>query len=220
MNVRKFVWVVCLHTCLLTAESFSEVTLVNEAVSISTADRGDGKPGLGADTWLREGFRNIHRGRFKKFLMARTSSKDNAIVLLRFDLSLLKGKTIKSAKLNLFSLQATKNSIQVRGLNDSIRSKGEYFLENNLDYDDFFAITADGNSATEDWNMDASEILGSFKNPYDNKFIEFSSDELVKFINKDQNGVVVIMLQGGLNTATFSSRESGLLNAPKLVLGI
>ena len=198
--------------------SKAAIKLKNGKATISTADRGDGKQGLGADAYTYEGEKKPLRGKRLISMMVRTTDKSNNPGVIRFDLTMLKGKKIKGAKFRIFNTGKNTNTIKVLGLKDAGGAEDEFFPE-ALTWTNFVAFgEADGKPLTSNWNMEKCIELGSFKNTVKKEWLEFSSDGLIKFVNDDTNKALVIMLQGGRNTSSYMSKEGDKAKAPQLVI--
>jgi len=208
---------------MITSAAFAE-TLV-----ISTRDCGDGTPGKGADGWVSETSSAALKtkpgtGKMAAFVMIRTNAEKQDVGYLRFDLSELKGRKVQSAKLILHFKGMNRDPVAVFGLNDGVKgvnhAGGDNVNDHDLDIHDEFwpeklldresapgMLASDGNPATVDWDETAVVKLGTFHNPGSPGEVSFSGEKLVEFINLDSNGVVTIMLQGGLRSSQYASKE-------------
>jgi hypothetical protein len=202
------------------ALSLTASVFAMEEIIISTSDRGDGKSGFVADLFLNEAlFKKHNGGHHNETLMVRTSSKANNPGILRFDLSLIDKSKISSCTLKLFCTTNNKNFISVYGLKDN-KSNEEFFHENKVNWISFAGLKgSDGDTRTTHWDSSKSVKLGQFKNPYSgHQWVSFNSEALTKMILEDTNDALVIMLQGGINTSKYSTKEGDPSNAPQLLL--
>ena len=93
-------------------------------IKITTHDRGDGVPGVGADGFIEEhgdASLIVKTGTGKRaasMLIRSNHKKDNSWGVLRFDLSQLKGREVLAAQLNLNLLNKGKGAIKLWGLKD------------------------------------------------------------------------------------------------------
>jgi hypothetical protein len=188
---------------------------------ITTADRGDGKAGLGADTWLGKGGGSLHKGKFSRIIMVRSNYKANNIAVFRFDLSMLKGKKVKDATFYAFGGCSKSTRGGLFGMLDSGENRDELFSERNLGWINFAGINkseAGEKKEKINWNHDKIVVLGGYYFSHPDKFWPFKSAKLVELINNDTNKAVVLMVTAGNRTTNFVPKEADSKKAARLIL--
>jgi hypothetical protein len=208
--------IITISTLLLTC-AFS--TFAGDKVKVTTADRGDGKPGLGADLWLNEKYPENHTGRtLSKTLMVRTNPKANNPGILRFDLSLIDTSKVSKCTLNIFFTGQNENTIKVYALKD-LEGNEELFSERDINWNTFAGLKkVDNDYTSTHWDTKKIIDLGTFKNPKStNQWVTFSSEKLTQLVKSDSNHAIVIMLQGGTNSSSYATKEGDTDKAPQLI---
>jgi hypothetical protein len=199
------------------------VAMGEQTVTATTNDRGDGKPGHGADLWLLENSpdQSNHRGKMAKLMLVRCMpERTNSIGVVRFDLSRMQDKgTIKSVELKLNYGAQNTNTMKVWGLLEC--GDAEHFKERGVAWNTFPGLKkADGDYSTTEWEQEKVVELGSFKNPEEPGWITFSSDALTKLVKDDQNATVVLMIQAPVksNSSSYATKEGNADRAAQLAV--
>ena len=218
-----------MNTWLVLTMSLLATAVLAETRVITTRDRGDGTPGLGADGWVSESGPGALKskqctGRNEAFIMIRCREDKQDTGYLRFDLSGLNGQKVQQATLKLYFKGTDKDSITVMGIKDGIpgvnRAGGDDVNDHDADQHDEFwkeklldresapgLKASDGLPLTVDQDPDAVVFFGRFSNPGAPGEVTFSSEALTRFINDDRNGVVTILLQGSIHSSRYAAKE-------------